>query len=132
MRPVSRAPFVSGPPSLGELRAAHERAALHAIRTPLVKLPGLPGERELWLKLECLQPIGSFKIRGAANAMALAPREALAAGVATASAGNMAQGVAWVARTLGVPCTVVAPDHAPAAKLEAIARLGGRTILVPF
>ena len=64
--------------------------------------------------------------------MALAPREALAAGVATASAGNMAQGVAWVARTLGVPCTVVAPDHAPAAKLEAIARLGARVEKVPF
>ena len=125
-------PFASGLPSLDELRAAHARAGAHAVRTPLVRLPGWPGEREVWLKLECLQPIGSFKIRGAANALALASRESLAAGVATASAGNMAQGVAWLARALGVPCTVVAPDHAPAAKLEAIARLGASVVRVPF
>jgi len=131
--PAARAgPFAAADPSLAELRAAHARAAHHAIRTPLVRLPALSGEREIWLKLECLQPIGSFKIRGAANAMALASPEALRAGVATASAGNMAQGVAWVARSLGVPCTVVAPDHAPAAKLEALARLGARVIPVPF
>ena len=123
-------PFASASPTLADLRAAHARAARHAIRTPLVRLP-LDG-REIWLKLECLQPIGSFKIRGAANAMALAPRESLAAGVATASAGNMAQGAAWVARALGVPCTVVAPDHAPAAKLDALARLGARVEKVPF
>ena len=126
------APFASGRPALTELRAAHARSAAHAIRTPLVRLPAHPGEPEVWLKLECLQPIGSFKIRGAANAMALSPKESLAAGVATASAGNMAQGVAWVARALGVPCTVVAPDHAPAAKLEALARLGANVIPVPF
>jgi len=131
--PAARAgPFAAADPSLAELRAAHARAAHHAIRTPLVRLPALSGEREIWLKLECLQPIGSFKIRGAANAMALAWPEALRAGVSTASAGNMAQGVAWVARSLGVPCTVVAPDHAPAAKLEALARLGARVIPVPF
>src|SRR5262249_25069013 len=119
-------------PTLADLRAAHARAGHHAIRTPLVRLPSRPGEREVMLKLECLQPIGSFKIRGAANALALAPREAPAAGAATASAGHMAQGVAWVARALGVPCTVVAPDHAPAAKLEALARLGARVIQAPF
>lgn len=124
--------FASGMPSLAALRAAHARAAEHALRTPLLRLPAWPGERAVWLKLECLQPIGSFKIRGAANALALAPREQLAGGVATASAGNMAQGVAWVARALGVPCTVVAPDHAPAAKLDAITRLGARVITVPF
>ena len=87
---------------------------------------------EIYLKLECLQPIGSFKLRGAGNAMALAPREALARGVYTASAGNMAQGVAWNARRLGIPCTVVVPDHAPAAKLSAIERLGGRIVKVPM
>jgi len=125
-------PFAAAKPTLAELRAAHARSARHAIRTPLVRLPAPELEREIWLKLECLQPIGSFKIRGAANAMALAPREALAAGVATASAGNMAQGVAWVARALGVPCTVLAPDHAPAAKLDALARLGARVEKVPF
>ena len=125
-------PFATALPSLAELRAARERAAAHTIRTPLVRLPAWPGEREIWLKLECLQPIGSFKIRGATNALALASRDALTAGVATASAGNMAQGVAWAARALGVRCTVLAPDHAPAAKLEAIARLGADVVKVPF
>ena len=125
-------PFANGLPALADLRAAHARAARHALRTPLLQLPAQPGEREVWLKLELLQPIGSFKIRGAANAMALAPRGALDRGVFTASAGNMAQGVAWVARALGVPCTVIAPDAAPAAKLDAIARLGASVVSVPF
>jgi threonine dehydratase len=125
-------PFAQAKPTLAELRAAHARASQHALRTPLVRLPTAGNDREIWLKLECLQPIGSFKIRGAANAMALATPESLAAGVATASAGNMAQGVAWVARAMGVPCTVVAPDHAPASKLEALARLGARVEKVPF
>jgi threonine dehydratase len=87
---------------------------------------------EIWLKLENLQPINSFKIRGAYNAIATAPREELSAGVVTASAGNMAQGVAWAARELGIPCTVIVPDHAPATKLAAIERLGGRYVKVPF
>ena len=87
---------------------------------------------EIFLKLECLQPIGSFKLRGAGNAMALAPRESLARGVYTASAGNMAQGVAWNARRLGIPCTVVVPDHAPEAKLSAVERLGGKIVKVPM
>ena len=87
---------------------------------------------EIWLKLECLQPIGSFKIRGAANAIRSAPPGAIAGGVLTTSAGNMAQGVAWIAREEGVPATVVAPDHAPQTKLDAIARLGGTVIKVPF
>lgn len=87
---------------------------------------------EIWLKLENLQPINSFKIRGAYNAIATAPREELSAGVVTASAGNMAQGVAWAARELGIPCTVIVPDHAPATKLAAIERLGARYVKVPF
>jgi threonine dehydratase len=101
------------------------------VRTPLVRLT-VESEAEIWLKLECLQPIGSFKLRGAGNAIRSAPRERLAGGVWTTSAGNMAQGVAWVARELGVPAAVVAPDHAPRAKLEAIDRLGARVELVPF
>jgi threonine dehydratase len=125
-------PFASGLPALATLRAAYERAAAHALRTPLVHLPGLPGERDVWLKLETLQPIGSFKMRGAANALGSVPRAELSRGVYTASAGNMAQGVAWVARALGVPCTVLAPDTAPAAKLDAIARLGARVLPLPF
>jgi len=126
------APFASGPPDLAVLRAARARAAAHALRTPLVRLASRPGEREVWLKLETLQPIGSFKLRGAASALGLLPREQLEAGVFTASAGNMAQGVAWVARAHGVPCTVLAPDSAPAAKLDAIVRLGARVLPLPF
>lgn len=86
---------------------------------------------EIWLKLENLQPIGSFKIRGAVNAIRQAPRELTAAGVVTASAGNMAQGVAWAARELGVPATIVVPQGAPQTKLAAIERLGGNVVEVP-
>jgi threonine dehydratase len=108
------------------------RIADAAIRTPLVRLHAPESEAEIWLKLECLQPIGSFKIRGAANAIRSAPSAAIAGGVLTTSAGNMAQGVAWIAREEGVPATVVAPDHAPRTKLDAIERLGGTVIEVPF
>src|SRR4029079_11070501 len=75
---------------------------------------------------------GSFKIRGAANAMGRMSRDTLAKGVLTASAGNMAQGVAWQARKLGIPCTVVAPETAPQTKIAAIERLGGSVIKAPF
>ena len=102
-----------------------------AIRTPLLRLP-VEGPAEIWLKLENLQPIGSFKIRGAVNAIRQAPLADVRDGVVTASAGNMAQGVAWAARELGVPATIVAPDNAPRAKLDAIERLGGRVVLVPY
>ena len=117
---------------LADIQAARARIADSAIRTPLVRLNLDDAPAEIYLKLENLQPIGSFKLRGAGNAMALADPEALAAGVITASAGNMAQGVAWNARQLGIPCTVIAPDHAPQTKLDAITRLGGKTIKVPF
>ena len=122
-------------PSLADVEAARERIAGLAIRTPLVRLPvDVPASDppEIWLKLENLQPIGSFKLRGAGNAMALAGGDAVAGGVYTASAGNMAQGVAWCARRLGVPCRVVVPEHAPRTKLDAIARLGGVVVPVPF
>ncbi|MFN8224197.1 MAG: pyridoxal-phosphate dependent enzyme [Gaiellales bacterium] len=100
-------------------------------RTPLVRLD-IDAPAEIWLKLESLQPIGSFKLRGAASAIRQSDPSAWREGVWTTSAGNMAQGIAWMARELGVKATVVAPDHAPAAKLDAIARLGGETIRVPF
>ncbi len=103
-----------------------------AIRTPLVRLQVDLPDTEIWLKLECLQPIGSFKIRGAANAIRQASSQAIAHGVLTTSAGNMAQGVAWVARDLGIPATIVAPDHAPETKIAAIERLGGRVIKVSY
>jgi threonine dehydratase len=129
-RETPRAPLA--PPTLDDVVAARERIRGSAVRTPLLRLPAREGERAIWLKPECLQPVGSFKIRGAANALARIPSEELARGIYTASAGNMAQGVAWCARTAGVPCTVVAPDHAPRAKLDAIERLGARVVLVPF
>jgi len=119
-------------PTLDDIHEARERIAGSAIRTPLVRLGAYDLPAEIYLKLENLQPIGSFKIRGAANAMAHIPREQLARGVLTASAGNMAQGVAWRARELGIPCTVVAPEHAPHTKIAAIERLGARVIKVPF
>jgi threonine dehydratase len=119
-------------PRLEEIRAARERIASIVLRTPLVRLQADDAPAEIHLKLENLQPIGSFKLRGAANAMRLHPRDALARGVYTASAGNMAQGVAWNARLLGVPCAVVVPEHAPRTKLDAIERLGARIVKVPF
>ena len=122
-------------PTLADVEAARGRIAGVALRTPLVRLnveatDGTPAE--IYLKLENLQPMGSFKLRGATNALRLADPEQLARGVFTASAGNMAQGVAWTARRLGVPATVVVPDHAPATKLAAVERLGAQIIKVPF
>jgi len=119
-------------PTLAAVEEARRTISGAAIRTPLVRLNVLDAPAEIYLKLENLQPIGSFKIRGASNAMGRVAREALAEGVLTASAGNMAQGVAWRARELGIPCTVVAPETAPETKIRAIERLGGRVIKVPF
>src|SRR6478735_1323504 len=119
-------------PSLEDIREARGRIAGSAIRTPLVRLNVTDAPAEIYLKLENLQPIGSFKIRGAANAIAKMSRDDLANGVLTASAGNMAQGVAWQARKLGIPCTVIAPESAPNTKIAAIERLGGRVIKAPF
>lgn len=120
------------PIALADIRAACDRIRGAAIRTPLVRLAVDDAPAEIFLKLENLQPVGSFKIRGASNALALASPEALARGVWTASAGNMAQGVAWQARRLGLQCTVVVPDHAPRTKLAAIDRLGARVVKAPF
>ncbi|MGH2973104.1 MAG: pyridoxal-phosphate dependent enzyme, partial [Gaiellaceae bacterium] len=95
------------------------------LRTPLVQL-----DERTWLKLENLQPIGSFKLRGALSAVRAASRAELAGGVVTASAGNMAQGVAWAARDAGVPARVIAPADAPRAKLDAVERLGAEIVPV--
>jgi threonine dehydratase len=119
------------PVTLQQVREARENIAGTALRTPLVPL-NADAPAAIHLKLESLQPIGSFKIRGAANVMARTPRERLARGVLTASAGNMAQGVAFCAKRLGIPATVVSPDTAPAIKIRAVERLGGRVILAPF
>jgi threonine dehydratase len=116
---------------LEEIHAARETIAGTVVRTPLVLLQ-VDAPADIYLKLENLQPIGSFKLRGAYNAMRRASREELAGGVVTASAGNMAQGVAWAARELGVPATIVVPEHAPETKLAAITRLGGQVVKAPF
>jgi threonine dehydratase len=117
--------------ALEEIEAAQRRIAGTVVRTPLVRLQH-DGAAEIFLKLENLQPIGSFKLRGAGNAFALANERRLAAGVWTASAGNMAQAVAWHARERELPCTVVIPDTAPQTKRDAIARLGAELVEVPF
>ena len=119
-------------PTLDEIREARARIAGTAMRTPLARLGGGRRDLEIFLKLENRQPIHSFKLRGAANAMALTGEEALDRGVWTASAGNMAQGVAWCARERGISCSVVVPDHAPRNKIDAVEKLGGVVIKVPF
>lgn len=125
MRPIE-------PVAVQDIRAARERIRDLAVRTPLVRLNVDDVSGEIYLKLENLQPIGSFKIRGAANAIALADPAELAKGVYTASAGNMAQGVAFAARRRGLECKVIVPDNAPRTKLDAIERLGGRVIVVSY
>jgi threonine dehydratase len=117
--------------AIDEIRRAREVLDGVAIRTPLVRLD-LETDAELWLKLELLQPVRSFKIRGAGNAILQSSDAELAGGVLTASAGNMAQGVAYAARLRGVPATIVVPEHAPQAKIDAIERYGGRVIRVPY
>ena len=112
---------------LDEIRRARERLGDAVLRTPLVRF-----DDRIWLKLENLQPIGSFKLRGALSAIRAAAPAELAGGVITASAGNMGQGVAWAARELGLRATIVAPDTAPRAKLDAIERLGGAIVAVPY
>jgi threonine dehydratase len=124
-------------PTIDAIREARERLSGLAIRTPLVQLvvprPHAPGPTpQIFLKLENLQPIGSFKLRGAGNAMRRMDPSALRDGVCTASAGNMAQGVGWCARELGIPCRVIVPDKAPAAKVDAVKALGAEVISVPF
>jgi threonine dehydratase len=114
-----------------EIDEAARRIAGTIVRTPLVRLP-VDGAAQIFLKLENLQPIGSFKLRGAGNALALIDPGELAEGLWTASAGNMAQAVAWHARERGVPCTVVVPETAPATKLDAVERLGGGIVSVPY
>jgi threonine dehydratase len=131
---VTHTPELAAPaiPSLEDLRAADERLRPWVVATPLVRFSAAPPGMDMYLKLENLQPIGSFKLRGAANTMLQADPALLRDGVWTASAGNMAQGVAYMAAQLGVRCRVVVPDHAPAAKTAAVERLGAAIVRVPF
>jgi threonine dehydratase len=119
------------PIGIGDIRAARDRIAPVVTRTPLLRL-NVDAPAEIYLKLENLQPIGSFKLRGATNAIRQLAADALARGVYTASAGNMAQGVAWGARELGVTCTVIMPDNAPRTKLDAVTRLGAEIVRLPY
>ena len=118
-------------PQASDVTRARERIAAALPPTPLVRLDH-DGPGEIWLKLENLQPIGSFKVRGSGNALLAADPARLTEGAYTASAGNMAQGVAWWGRRLGIAATAIVPEHAPAAKTTAVERLGGRVERVPF
>src|SRR5437773_1986609 len=120
------------PITLDEIRQARERIAGTIVRTPLLRLDLGEGLPDIRLKLENLQPINAYKLRGAANAVALLPESERRKGVWTISAGNAGQGVAYAARQAGVPCTVVAIETAPAAKIERMKALGARLVLVPF
>lgn len=133
LSPAAHPPTPLEPIPLGSIEAARDRLVGIAAQTPLIPWPEpSTGRGGIWLKLECLQPIGSFKIRGAANAIGAADPDALAKGVYTVSAGNMAQGVAMAAKIRGLPCRVVVPEHAPLAKVDAIGRLGAATVAVPY
>jgi threonine dehydratase len=128
--PVSAPPV--RPVSLDEIRAARERIRGTIFRTPLVRLRHDADKPEIWLKLENLQPINAFKIRGAANAVAMLSPEERAKGVWTISAGNAGQGVAFAAREAGVPCTVVVIETAPDTKVDRMRRLGAKLVKAPF
>jgi threonine dehydratase len=119
------------PIALSDIEEARERIADTILRTPLVKLD-IGGETDVYLKLENLQPTNSYKIRGAANAVARLPEEARAKGVWTISAGNAGQGVAYAARAAGVPCTVVAIETAPQTKLDRMRALGAKIVPVSY
>jgi len=116
---------------LDEVRAAAGSIRSEAIRAPLLPL-GVDSTADIHVKLENLQRMGSYKLRGALNSVAALKPERLADGLSTASAGNMARAVAWLARRHRVPATMVVPDSAPAAKLELVRSLGARVIPVPF
>jgi len=120
------------PIALSEIRDARARIAGTIVRTPLVRLELGSGFPDVRLKLENLQPINAYKLRGAANAVALLSDAERRRGVWTISAGNAGQGVAYAARAAGVPCTVVAIETAPAAKLERMRALGAKLVLVPY
>src|SRR5437588_7451700 len=120
------------PIKLDEIKEARERIANTIVRTPLVRLDLGPDFPDIRLKLENLQPINAYKLRGAANAVAMLPDSERKRGVWTVSAGNAGQGVAYAARQAGVPCTVVAVETAPKSKLERMRALGAKLVLVPY
>ena len=120
------------PIELAEIREARQRIAGTIVRTPLIRLELGPDYPDIWLKLENLQPINAYKLRGAANAVAMLSESERKRGVWTISAGNAGQGVAYAARKAGVPCTVVAIETAPVSKIERMKALGAKLILVSY
>jgi threonine dehydratase len=129
---MTTAPPPVRPVTLDEIRAAHDRIRSVITRTPLIRLRHDAPAPEIWLKLENLQPINAFKIRGAANAVAMLTPEERRKGVWTISAGNAGQGVAYAARDFGIPCTVLTIETAPDTKLERMRNLGARIVKAPF
>lgn len=121
------------PVTIDDIRAARERIRAVITRTPLIRLlHGMQNVPEVWLKLENLQPINAFKLRGAANAVAMLSPEERSKGVWTISAGNAGQGVAYAAREAGVPCTVVTIETAPETKVARMRDLGAHLVKAPF
>ena len=125
MKPIAVVP-------IEEIHAARTRIVGAALNTPLVRLNIEDAPAQIYLKLETMSPIRSFKLRPSGNSVGLVGAEQIRNGVWIASAGNWAQGVGWYAQQLGVACTVVVPDHAPQTKLDAMDRLGARYVKVPF
>src|SRR5438876_10185347 len=120
------------PIELAEIKEARARIADTIVRTPLIRLELGPSYPDIRLKLENLQPINAYKLRGAANAVAMLSDSERKRGVWTISAGNAGQGVAYAAREAGVPCTVVAVETAPKSKLERMRALGAKLLPVPY
>jgi threonine dehydratase len=120
------------PIELSEIRAARERIAKTILRTPLVRLELGPNHPDIRLKLENLQPINAYKLRGAANAVAMLSESERERGVWTISAGNAGQGVAYAARQAGAPCSVIVVETAPQSKIERMRALGAKLIPVPY
>jgi threonine dehydratase len=120
------------PVTLAEIQEARQRIASTIVRTPLIRLDLGSGYPDIRLKLENLQPINAYKLRGAANAVAMLSDAERKRGVWTISAGNAGQGVAYAARKAGVPCTVVVIETAPQSKVERMRALGAKLILVPY
>lgn len=120
------------PVTLEDIRAARERIRSTVLRTPMIPWDGPPGRAKVYLKLDNLQPTGSFKVRGAGNSLEIAAARGDVPGVYTTSAGNMAQALAWHARRRGIPCTAIVPDSAPEVKLAGIRRQGAKIITLPW
>ena len=118
--------------NLADMQSARRRLEGIVVRTPTVRCDAAPAGRTVYLKLENLQPVGSFKLRPVGNAVLSRPADVLARGIHTASSGNSALALAWMAERIGIVATAVVPDNAPEAKLEHLRRLDARIVKLPF